>query len=113
MSFLEDFGDLLTQTVTREPWASKDSHGQPSYGTATTHLCRMVYKPTLVRSTGGARSETQGSVREVVSSAQVWTAPIGWGAKDRITLPDGTTPAILDVKKYPDHQGDHHEVVMV
>lgn len=113
MTFLGDFGDMLAHEVTREPWTGQDSHGQPSYGTATTHRCHIVFKPTLVRTVGSARSETEGSVREVVSNAQVYTDNVGWGVKDRITLPDGTQPLILEVRKHADQGSDHHQVVMV
>jgi hypothetical protein len=113
MSFLGDFGDMLAQTCTREPWTGQDSHGQPTYGTAVTHSCRVVHQPTLVRSVGSARSETEGSVRETISHARVWTDNVGWTEKDRITLPDGTTPVILEVRTFPDEAGNHHQVVLV
>jgi hypothetical protein len=113
VSFLEDFGELLTQQVTREPVSSEDKYGQPSYGAPTVLRCRVVSKPRLVRSVSAARSETEGSVREVVSTAQVWTEPVQWGVDDRITLPDGTQPIILHVERYPDETGPHHEVVYV
>jgi hypothetical protein len=108
---LEDFGDLLTQTVTRKTVTGRDNYGQPSWSGAATLPCRVVHKTKLVRSTASARSETEGAVREVVSTAQVWTAHVGWSVEDQITLPDGTKPVILHVDSYPDEAGDHHQVV--
>jgi hypothetical protein len=113
MIFSEEFGDLCTQYVTRQAFVSEDVHGKPSYGNASTHLCRVVNKIQFVRSTQSARSETTGSVRELKSSTQIWTDPVGWDVKDKITMPDGATPLILDVKSYPDQNGPHHEVVFV
>ena len=113
MSFLEEFGDLLAHEVTREPLLSIDSHGQPTWGTAAQYPCHIVRKPKMVRSTAAARSETEGSVREVVSNAQVYTDFVGWLPDDRITLPDGSHPLILAVGGHADEHGDHHQVVYV
>jgi hypothetical protein len=113
MSFLQEFGDMLAHEVTREPWTGQDSHGQPSYGTAETHECHLVHKPKLVRTVASARSETESSVRETISHAQVYTDNVGWTEKDRITLPDGTQPLILEVRTHADQAGSHHQVVLV
>jgi hypothetical protein len=31
---------------------------------------------------------------------------------DRITLPDGTKPTIINVRTYPDENGPHHQEVL-
>jgi len=95
---------LLKQTVTREPRTGMDEFTTPTYGSAVEHRARVVYKPTIIRASV-ASSAGQDSVREVVSSAMVTTDVVGWTVTDRITLPDGTQPVIIDVRKFPDETG--------
>lgn len=95
---------LLRQTVTREPLASLDEYATPTYGSAVSIKARVVYKPTLLR-TSVSSSSAQDGVREIVASAVVTTDVVGWKTTDRITMPDGTQPVILDVKSWPDESG--------
>lgn len=105
MTIEADFLELMTQTVTREAFSSYDAYAQASYAAGTSVTCRVVHKPRMVRNAEG---------KEVLSNAQIWCygAP-GFSVKDRITLPDGTQPVILQVGKFPDENGNHHEVVYV
>ena len=113
MTFLQDYDELVTQVCYREAWSGQDDYAAPTYGTAVAHRCRVVHKPTMVRNVVAARAEAESAVREVVSSAQVWTDAVGWSTKDRITLPDGTQPQILEVRRYPDENGSYTETVLV
>ena len=98
MVFMDDFADMFTQTVSHAGVSSRDTFGSPTYGSATSYSARVVYKNRRVRDFAGA---------EVVSTAQAWIkgapsiSPI-----DRVTLPDGSTPVIASVEKYPDEDGD-------
>lgn len=84
---------LCPNTVTIAPWSSADSYGKPTYGTAVTHTCLLVKMPRMVRTVTG---------QERVSTAQVYlTSAPGTSVKDRVTLPDGTTPVIMHVDTYP------------
>ena len=110
MSWDYAFDDFLSAEVTREPFAGQNVHGEPSFGAAVTVICRVVYKPSVVQLGGGGN----GTVEEHVSTATVYCQGVtGWGLRDRITMPDGSTPKILQVVTYPDEDGPHHQVVFV
>lgn len=111
MTFDPEFLDLMPQTCVREPRASVNDYGEPSYGAAETIPCRVVHKPQRVLQATG--QDTGRGVEEVVSKATVYTPVVGWLATDRITLPDGSQPRILEVRRYPDEDGDHNEQVLV
>jgi hypothetical protein len=103
MTIESDFLELMTQTVTIAPLTGHNDFAEPAYGTAVSHRARVVGKIRRVLNAEG---------REVISSQQVYI----YGAPDistqaQITMPDGTTPQILRVERYPDENGDHHEVV--
>ena len=112
MSFEMEFYELMGNEVTREPFVSIDGFGEPNFGTATVLRAHITHKPVLTRTAAG-RSEVDQSVREVVSHAQVYTSNVGWTTKDRITLPDGSQPLIIEVRTHSDQEGSHHQVVMV
>jgi len=112
MSWETGFEDLMPDVVVRRPYTGQDKYSAPSFGAAQDVQCRVVRKPTILRRTG--TGEATGTVREVVSSATVYCAGyVGWAMRDQITLPDGSQPVILDLRGYPDEDGDHHEVVLV
>ncbi len=89
---------MLTSTITVEPWSSQDVYGQATYGTAVSMAARISKAPKLVRADDG---------REVVAGSTAWVDPVSTiiGARDRVTLPDGTTPTVLSVERIPDERG--------
>ena len=103
MTIENDFLELMTQTCTIEPFGAYNEYAEPSFGTAVSYTCRTVHKTNLIRTDAG---------KEITSIAQTWIfgAP-GISPKDRITLPDGTTPQILRVDRFPDENGNHHDKV--
>ena len=112
MSWDTEFEDLMTQEVGRRPYSGQNEYGEPSYGATQMVKCRIVQKPTIIRTGGGG--EISASEREVVSNATIYCAGvIGWAMRDGVVLPNGDTPVILDIRRYPDEDGDHHEVVLV
>jgi len=112
MSWETEFEEFYNDEVIRKEYTGQDGYGQPSFGDAVTHLSRVVHKPKMVRVAGGG--ETRGTIREVISTSQIYSKSIvGWGMRDEVTLPDGTSPKILQVITYPDEDGPHHEVVFV
>lgn len=105
MAFDTAFLDLMPHSVTIESWLKDDAYGKPKFGYAVSRQCRVVAKPQVIRDKDG---------RERVSRARVFMGgAFGIDPKDRITLPDGTQPPILQVQKFPDEDGAHHEVVLV
>lgn len=95
---------LCPNTVTISPWGSADGYGKATYGTAVSHTCLLVKMPKMVRTVTG---------QERVSTAQIYlTSAPGTSVKDKVTLPDGTTPVILQVDTYPsDSETAYFEVV--
>ena len=89
---------ITTATGVRNLYARE---GQSS--TSASYRGRYVRRNQMVRDDAGD---------EVVSRSQLWLfgAP-SLTPRDKITLPDGTTPVILAVERYPDDNGAHHEKV--
>ena len=111
MTWETAFDELLTDEVTREAFVSQNDYGEATYGGAVTLKARVVGKPELVVTGAG---EASRAVREVVATAKVYCSGVpAWDLRDRITLPDGTQPVILQVITYPDEDGEHHQVVVV
>lgn len=98
---LDEVADLLTQTVTIEPYAGLGAHGESVYGGAVAYPARVWGKARRIRT--GAGDEVTSTVQALLGVAD---APVG--VKDRITLPAGYQPAqppILAVLRSPDEDG--------
>lgn len=105
MTIEADFLELMTQTATREAFSAYNTYAEATYSAGVSVNCRVVNKPRMVRNAEG---------KDVISNAQVWCyGTPGFSVKDRLTLPDGTQPVIIQVGKFPDENGNHHEVVYV
>lgn len=103
MSFAEEFGDMMTDTMTWYAVTSRDGYGKPSYGSSTEFDCRLVRKHKMV-------IDPQGE--EILSSAQAWvkgTPEIS--PQDKVVLSDTTEPVILAIERYQDETGPSHTVV--
>jgi hypothetical protein len=98
-TFLEEFGDLLHDTVSVETFASRSAvGGAPSFNTPQTVLGRWVRRPRLVRS-------ADGSV--LTASSFIRIPPVsGLTPEGRVTLPDGSKPPIVSVETMPDEDGN-------
>jgi len=97
---VSDFADMMVHTITHEEFASRDAYGVKVYGSPVTYLSRVVYKRTLMRADDGS---------EIVAKGMVWL--LGYptiNTEDRITLPDSTTPPILDVEIFTDELSSHN-----
>lgn len=111
MVFQKAFLSMMSDIVVREPFLGSDKNGQPQFGSPQSIRARVVSKETILRRAGSLDVET-----EVVSKATVYCSgvtTINWSTNDRITLPNGSQPAILDIRVYPDGDGIHHETVFV
>lgn len=99
-----DLRQLLTQTVTLEPWTGYDGYSQPVYGVGVARKCRIVNKTRMVR-------DAQGQER--VSTTTIYLDDdYNTSVRDRVTLPGGVQPILLTVERYPDESGAHHERLM-
>lgn len=101
MSFeRNEFLALMPSTVTISTRSGHSNYGEPSFGSGTSYRARVVNKSGFVRN-------AQGENVEVTSIC--WVASTGSiDISDRITLPDGTTPQIVMVERFPDGDGTHH-----
>jgi len=100
---IDDFSDLLTQSVTIEPYSSSDGYGGATYGAAVTYKARVVGKQQLVKAISGQDKVSMFTVY-LKSNAAI-------DSRSRITLPADyvpNTPPILAVGLYPDEDGIHH-----
>lgn len=97
MSGIADFLDLMTQLVTVEPFISRDAYGAPTYGAPTTYRARINAKSHFIRTS---------DAEQVVARGMAWLAADGpISVNDRITMPDGSQPLILDSNAENDEDG--------
>jgi len=102
---ISDFEDLMNDTITLEPFSSRDSYGKPIYGTAVTvENCRVTYKSFFMRRDDGS---------EIIAKGIVWLGEYRRvSVEDKITLPDGSTFSILMSDSFSDDEGPHHTKVI-
>jgi hypothetical protein len=92
---------LLTQTVLHAPYTGQDGYGASTYGPAVTREASIQYDLRQVPTPQGEQARSMTLV--FLNGDQ----PVG--ARDKLTLPDGTSPAIqqlvavMDVNKSLSH----------
>lgn len=101
---VNEWADMMPQTVTIEPWVSYKGGGSDSnYGDSEPYQCRIEMGNHLV---------VNNQSQTVVSRGMIFlmsTTVIG--SKDRVTLPAGYVPRIpplITVDVEDDETGDHH-----
>lgn len=96
---------LLTEQVILEAYSGvQDSYGTPQYAAPVSLPARVEYAPTRIVTAQG---------EERLSRARVFLdGNIMVDLRDRLTLPDSTTPALLVVAPMRDETGavDHIEL---
>ena len=101
---VNEWADMMPQTVTIEPWLSYTAGGSGStYGGSTSYLCRIEMINHLVVDQSGNIVTARGKVF-LLSTDTI-------GSKDRVTLPIGfvpTQPPIISVDVADDESGNHH-----
>lgn len=98
------FLDLMPQTLQLQRLAGRDNYGEPVFGVVEDIRCRVVSRFVLERDADGQERRRKATT--------AWTfGAHGIKEQDRIVLPDGTSPPILLVNRYPDETGLHHEKV--
>jgi len=101
---VSDWADLMPHTVTYAVPSSRDAYGKITFATGVTYQARVVYKQTRIVN----RMNGQDSI----ATGQVWLhAAILPSIDARLTLPDGSTPIILNWETFPDEDGNHHTKV--
>lgn len=103
MSFASDFDDMLSQTITYKPFSSRTAGGTNTFGSASTYQARVVNVNKQSR-------DLQGNV--VQAAYEVWVASTSvLSARGQFTLPDGTSPPVLNLSVYPDENGNYHNKI--
>lgn len=98
-----DLADLLQQECQVSRFIESDAYGQAVYGDAAHIACRTASRTRMIRDASG---------KEVVSTSTTWIEPNGVTVRDKITLPDGSSPKILQVQNFPDETGQiHHQKI--
>lgn len=97
---ISDWKDMFPHEITHYEFADRDNYGAAVYATPATYKARIIRKPTRVRDIDG---------HEVVARGKVWLLgkPLVT-TQDKIELPDGTSPPIIQVETFPDQSDDHH-----
>ncbi len=101
---LSDFIDCMPTTVILAPNTGLDKYGERTFGGGVEVQSRVQEHEERV---------TIASGEEVLARGRVYLAKLtGVTPGYLITLPDGTTPEILTVRKVNDEDGPHHEVIL-
>lgn len=101
---IDEWLDMMSDTVTITPWTSQSGSGVPTYGgTAYTITCRIEMKNHLIIDNQGREIMARGRIIMATT-----TIP---SILDQITLPSDyvpTNPPILAVNVEPDDISSHH-----
>lgn len=89
---------LLTQTITVEPFASRNTYGKPVYGASVSYQALWMKKLRQIRDNAGKIIVSRSTVVLDVNPTI--------GMEDRVTLPDGTTPPIVGIEQCVSDYGD-------
>lgn len=94
----------MTETLTWERATGRDAYARPTYAAGQVVPCMIQERNQLVRTRDG---------QEHASRATIWVpANSGVNLGDRITLPDGTRPLILDVQHIPFAENPVYDVIV-
>lgn len=93
--------DLMVEEVVLEPATGLDKFNNFIYGDPVTVRCKIVRMNVRALERDG---------RELTSTVQVFLADpdMTVTANDRMTLPDGSRPAIVDVRSAYDESGPYY-----
>ena len=109
---IDRWGGMMNQEVIVTKGSTstgRDFYGsQQITGTATTHKARYV---------GNQHMTVDSQGRETLANGTVWLGKTSTGGlpslavTDRLTLPSGSNPVLLNVETFVDDAGDtHHQV---
>lgn len=95
---------LLVETIQHAAYTGQDTYGKPTYAAPVTRPARLEYRVTTLTN---AQGQERTSMTTVFCDGDVLVT-----VRDRITLEDGTSPAIQAVYSPRDLDGSihHHEL---
>jgi hypothetical protein len=79
---------MLVDDIVQTPYLGHDAYGAPQYGTPFTRPARVEYRTTVVTTARGQESTT----------LLILNGDIPITMRDKLTLPDGTAPAIQEIQ---------------
>lgn len=94
-----DLWELFTAEITLEPYVGEDKHLNPIYGPGVTLRARPSEADVAVRGVGTIEQLSTGRVH-VLTTRYI-------DIRDRLTLPNGTQPPILQVDLHYDENGPY------
>lgn len=101
---VSDWLDLMPATVTYSTPTGRNSEGLPIQGTANSYRARV--------SREAVRTANRFSGQDEIAAGRVWIAAVlSPTIDDRITLPDGTQPVIVNWNVVSDEVASHHTVI--
>ena len=108
MAFSTLFLPMMDSTIKVSTRTGHGTYGQGTFAASTTNYrARIVRRPGYVRAPDGEDIE----YRDIVWARS--TGSVSITASDRVTLPDGSTPPIVSVERYPDDDGAHHVKILL
>lgn len=93
---ISEWADMMQDVVSVEVYLGRDKYGTAFYGSTRSYQARVNYKNNLIRTATGEQVVSRGYAIMACSD------PVE--PKDRITLPDHTTPLILAVNQTNDER---------
>lgn len=101
---VSDWLDLMPATITYSASTGRNSEGLPIQGATASYRARVNRK--------SVRTTNRFSGQDEIAAGQVWIAAVlSPTIDDQITLPDGTTPVIVNWDVISDESGSHHTVI--
>jgi hypothetical protein len=97
---------MLTETVTHQAYLGQDGYGMPQYGSPVTVPARVAYRVTTL---ANAQGQERTSTTVVYMDGDIILT-----LRDKITLADGSAPAIQNIYSPTDPTQPgiphHHEI---
>lgn len=89
MAIEQALRDLMTDTVTIEPWASENVNVEDSFGAPVTYTCYIAGERKLVRGKDG---------QQLISTVQMYLDQLAsFDVRSRITLPARFAPVVNSI----------------
>ena len=95
---------MLTQQMVHAAYQTQDGYGIPSYGPPVLRPCRLEARLRTIVTTTGQERLSQHRI--------FFNGTFGLDVRDKLILPDATSPQILRIYAVPRLDGalDHYEV---
>lgn len=102
--------DMMIDEITLEPCTGKDKFNNLTFGPSVKVQCQIVRANIASRTAAAGQRALAREGRETMSTVQVIlaTPEMTVTDNDRITLPDGTQPAIIEVLAANDEVGPYY-----